>query len=358
MTNPYRGLPGFQFWNSAVTQTAPGGLDPVTTSKFVVSPSDKVATMGSCFAQHISRHLLRRGLQYFVAEPGDPNESAAVLTARNYGVFSARYGNVYTVRQAIQLFDRAFGHFQPTETVWPQGKGFVDPFRPQIEPRPWDKPEQVEESRIEHLSAVRRVFTESNILVFTLGLTETFVSKLDGSVFPVAPGVSGGAFSPERYEFKNFGIDEVISDLRSFIDRVKGANPELKLILTVSPVPLIATFEPRHVLVSTTLSKAILRVAAHEVSQERADIQYFPSYEIISGSAIGGQYFADDLRQVQQVGVDHVMRVFEKHLITGGKRNGDPVVVEGLASLGAPNVVCDEETIMSALEVSRSQVVD
>jgi hypothetical protein len=355
MTNPYRGLPAFQFWGSAVTKAAPGGLDPVTETKFVVTSTDKVATMGSCFAQHISRHLLKRGLQYFVAETGDPSQSEEQLAGRNYGVFSARYGNVYTVRQAIQLFDRAFDRFRPTESIWERNGGFVDPFRPQIEPEPWSTQEQVEKSRVEHLEAVRRVFTESDVLVFTLGLTETFMSKVDGSVFPVAPGVAGGAFAPELYEFKNFTMDEVKDDLLKFVELVKTVNPGLRIILTVSPVPLIATYEPRHVLISTTLSKAILRVAAHEASRSSNDIEYFPSYEIISGSPIGMQYFADDLREVHQVGVDHVMRIFEKHLIKGENRERDADFVTQSVSRGAPAVVCDEETIMSALEVSRSQ---
>lgn len=356
MTNPYRGLPTFQFWNSAVTQVAPGSLDPVTATKFTVSSTDKVATMGSCFAQHISRHLLKRGLQYFVAETGDPSQSAEALAARNYAVFSARYGNVYTVRQANQLFDRAFGKFRPVESVWEYTDGFVDPFRPQIEPKPWSTHEQVEASREEHFEAVRRVFTESDVLVFTLGLTETFISKADGSVFPVAPGVAGGSFSPSIYEFKNFAIDEVRRDLMQFIGSLKSVNPRLRIILTVSPVPLIATYEPRHVLVSTTLSKAILRVAAHEVSQTSNDVEYFPSYEIISGSPIGAPYFANDLRQVEEVGVNHVMRVFEKHFIDQTNRAEDPEISTIRSMSTAPKVVCDEETIMTALEVSRSQI--
>jgi GSCFA family len=353
MTHPYRGLPSHQFWNTGVAQSSPGGLDPMTNPKFLIGPTDKVATMGSCFAQHISRHLMRRGLSYFVTEQGDPSMPPEELAARNFGVFSARYGNVYTVRQAVQLFDRAFGEFSPKEGAWKSGDGFVDPFRPQIEPHPLKDEDDVDRSRLEHLEAVRRLFTEADILVFTLGLTETFMSQDDGSVFPVAPGVSGGIFDPDRYTFVNFTVSEVINDLRTFVHKVRDVNPTIRFVLTVSPVPLIATYEPRHVLVSTTISKAILRVAAHEISSSHDFVEYFPSYEIISGSALGSQYFDDDLRQVRQVGVDHVMRVFEKHMLGLSASTANQVLDHGRRETRG-NVVCDEETIMRAIEESGS----
>jgi hypothetical protein len=353
MTHPYRGLPSNQFWNTGVAQSSPGGLDPMTDPKFVISPTDKVATMGSCFAQHISRHLMRRGLSYFVTEHGDPSMPPEELAARNFGVFSARYGNVYTVRQAVQLFDRAFGRFSPQESAWESGDGFVDPFRPQIEPNPLCSIDDVDRSRSEHLKTVRRLFTEADVLVFTLGLTETFMSKLDGSVFPIAPGVSGGSFDPDRYRFVNFSVTEVIDDLRSFVHNVREVNPDVRLILTVSPVPLIATYEPRHVLVSTTISKSILRVAAHEISSTYDFVEYFPSYEIISGSALGAQYFDTDLRQVRQVGVDHVMRIFERHML-GLDNSTESPILDQRPRATSGNVVCDEETIMKAIEASES----
>jgi hypothetical protein len=352
MSHPYRGLPSHQFWNTGVTQAPPGALDPMTSAKFQIEPGDQVATMGSCFAQHISRHLVKRGLSYFIAEQGDPHETAEANSARNYGVFSARYGNVYTVRQGIQLIDRAFGEFIPSEQVWETVGGFVDPYRPQIEPKPWGSPEQVVQSREEHLEAVRRIFLESDVLVFTLGLTETFISKGDGSVFPVAPGVSGGSYSDDQYTFINFGVNEVIADLHIFIAKARKLNPNLRIILTVSPVPLIATFEPRHVLVSTTISKATLRVAADEITKLYPFVEYFPSYEIISGSAIGAPYFEPDLRQVRQVGVDHVMRIFEKHMLQSTKTATAFIPDTAPATNQTRNVVCDEETIMNTLNAS------
>ena len=99
-----------------------------------IQPDEKVATLGSCFAQHLSAHIRASGLRYFVAETAPAHLDEPQARALNYGVFSARYGNVYTVRQAVQLFDRAYGRFAPVDDVWAREDWFVDAFRPQIAP--------------------------------------------------------------------------------------------------------------------------------------------------------------------------------------------------------------------------------
>ena len=88
-------------------------------------------------------------------------------------------------------------------------------------------------------------------------------------------------------------------------------------MLTVSPVPLAATAEPGcHVLAATTYSKAVLRVAAETVWKRFDNVHYFPSYEIVTGAFNRGGYFAPDLRNVLEEGVEHVMRLFMVHATT------------------------------------------
>jgi hypothetical protein len=179
------------------------------------------------------------------------------------------------------------------------------------------------------------------VFVFTLGLTEAWRSKVDGSVFPVAPGVAGGSFDPTLHEFVNFPVQEVESDLLAFLAKLKQKNPTVKILLTVSPVPLVATYEDRHVLVSTTYSKAVLRVAAEAATAQYGWVDYFPSYEIITGSFNQGQYYADDFREVNPAGVAHVMRCFQKHYI------GAQTATPGYAPVSRDDVICDEEVIVA-----------
>lgn len=319
--HPYVNLPDRSFWKQAVEQVPCSQFDPVTEVPFKISVADKVATAGSCFAQHISKKIRSAGFQFMVTE--HPASAANDGELRGFYDFSARYGNIYTARQLQQLIDRAFGYFSPIENHWPlPGNRFCDPFRPRIEPDGFPTVRALLEDRRRHLKAVREMFLQLDVFVFTLGLTECWVSRLDGAAYPVAPGVAGGTFDSSRYEFVNFNVNEVVSDLQQFIRKLRLVNPGAKLILTVSPVPLTATYEKNNVLVATTYSKSVLRVAAEMVSQSCSNVYYFPSFEIITGNYNRGRYFGPDLRSVTTEGVDHVMTVFMRHLTEGGTASG------------------------------------
>jgi len=349
MTNPYSGAPDYKMWRRAVSRVAPFRINPALHPRFTVTPDMKVATAGSCFAQHISRKLSGLGFNYYVPEDG-AQLADADRTAGQYGVFSARYGNLYTVHQLDQLFREVFEGRTKAETAWQRPDGrWVDPYRPMIEPAGFDSPEAVTAARAEHLTHVRAIFETADVFVFTLGLTEAWMSKIDGSVFPLAPGVAAGDFDPEKHAFHNFTTAEVRDTLAAFLADLRKINPAVKVLLTVSPVPLIATYEDRHVITSTTYSKAVLRVAAQEIIDTHDFVDYFPSFEIITNSATGGLYYEPDQREVNAQGVSHAMRCF----ISAYTGNGpsDAPASEALSDAdrqsygAATGIVCDEEQI-------------
>lgn len=313
--HPYKSLPEKAFWRRSVAGVKAGRVDPVGEFNLRIDSDTKVATAGSCFAQHIARYLKKSGFCYYVAEPGHPILPAATRERNNYGLFSARYGNIYTSRQLLQLFERAYGRFTPSEDLWQKDKDvFVDPFRPTTQPGGYISREELLADREQHLKAVRTMFETLDVFVFTLGLTECWRSRADGAVFPVCPGVEGGTFDADCYEFYNQPVEDVISDLTAFRNGLLEVNPDAQIIFTVSPVPLVATAEPgAHVLSATTYSKSVLRVAAEALRQKFENVHYFPSYEIITGAFNRGAYYAPDLRNVVEPGVKHVMRLFMAH---------------------------------------------
>lgn len=347
MTSPYTGLPDHQFWRRSIQAVESHLLDPVVKGRFQIAPSDRIATAGSCFAQHIARRLRQLGDYYLVTETGE-ELSDDERTARQYGLFSARYGNIYTTAQLWQLYQRAYGEFTPRDIAWRNRQGrWIDPFRQTVEPEGFDSIEALVADRETHFVAVRQLFEQCDILVFTLGLTEGWRSRVDGAVYPLAPGVAGGDYDPAEHEFVNFTLDETEANLVAFLEAVKRRNPKLKVLLTVSPVPLAATYEDRSVLVSTTYSKSVLRVAAENAMRRFDWIDYFPSYEIITGSPIRGKYYEDDDREVNALGVSHVMRLFVEHFVTGILQRQSTIALGDAAITGAENIICDEALISS-----------
>lgn len=352
--HPYKLQPDYAFWTKAVSNVDPRLLNPAVNFPFRISREDRVATAGSCFAQHIARNLAQRGFNYFITETAHPMAAGVDgLGGRfGYGLFSARFGNVYTSRQLVQLFDRAFGRFAPEEDAWKDGDGrWYDPFRPGVEPGGFRTEDEMRADRDQHLAAVRHMFEDLDVFVFTLGLTEGWQAVADGAVFPLCPGVRAGVFDAGRHRFFNQTVAEVTEDLTGFIRALSEVNDDFRVIFTVSPVPLMATAEDRHVLVSTVASKAILRAAADQVERAHANVGYFPSFEIVTSSASAERYFATDRRSVTEDAVNHVMSVFFEAVADLGSEDRTRLAPEDegadfFSRVGeVVQVICDEEAL-------------
>jgi len=310
MSHPYKNQPSRAFWKSAVADRSPFDLNDLYERKFDILPEDRIATGGSCFAQHIGKRMQKSGFAYLDAEPAPPLLPQAMHGEFGYGIYSARYGNLYTAAQLDQLFDRAFDTFAPADDIWETRGRWYDAFRPNIEKDGFASREEVVAARDTHYAAVRTLFTEASIYVFTLGLTEAWVSKHDDAVYPTCPGTIAGTFDDARYAFRNFTAAEVVRDLTAFVGKVRAVNPAIRILLTVSPVALAATATRQHVLPATIYSKSVLRAAAGELSERHDFIDYFPSFEIISSHPMRAMFFEPGMREVNPAGVDFVMSHF------------------------------------------------
>jgi hypothetical protein len=309
MTSPYSNLPPRSFWRPAVADRHIADFEEVAIGPFF-REDDRIATAGSCFAQHIGRHLRKQGVDYLDLEPAPPGCTPDEARRHGFGTFSCRYGNIYTVRQLLQLFQEAFEDRIPEEFVWEKQGRFYDALRPGVDPVGHASAEDVWALREIHLTRVKQLFMTTTLFVFTLGLTEAWEAAGDETVFPTAPGTIAGIFDPEKYRFHNFRYAEIAADLEQLWSLMREVNPNIRMLLTVSPVPLTATASGDHVLVATTQSKATLRAIAGDFASDYADISYFPSYELIASHPIRGQFFDPDLRNVNDAGVEYVMSHF------------------------------------------------
>ena len=324
--------------------------DPLTVQglyerKFEIGPEDRIATAGSCFAQHINGALRSRGYRVMDVEPGPPWLHKAVAGAHGYGLFSARYGNIYTARQLLQLAREAFGEAKPSELAWERDGRYYDTQRPGVDPDGMESIAEVRAVRDDHLDRVRELFSTMDVLIFTLGLTEAWTDTAGTTVFPTAPGTIAGAWNPDRYQFRSFSHAEVLAHVRGFQALIARHNPGLRIILTVSPVPLTATASGQHVLAATTYSKAVLRAAAGELAAGDDHIDYFPSYEMIASPFSRSAFYESNLRSVTGAGVQAVMRVFfaAHPPVNDGAEAG-----EGLSSDMDPGDVFCEEQLQEA----------
>lgn len=310
MKHPYEVLPETSFWRSSVAERNMLEISDLWTAKNVIAGTDTVATAGSCFAQHISRAMIKNGFNWVDAEPAPVEMSAKDCRMFGYGVFSFRTGNIYTAALLRQWVEAAFGVMPLDDEFWEQDGRVFDPLRPAIEPNGFASVGELQALRRHSLDAMRRVLSEVDLFVFTLGLTESWRNKKSGLVYAACPGTLAGAYCEDEHEFHNQTYPEILADMQTVLDLVRQHNPKVKFLLTVSPVPLVATADSKHVLVSTTYSKSVLRAVAGDLSTVRDDTDYFPSFEIINSTPFRGAFFMPNQREVSAAGVDFVMRHF------------------------------------------------
>jgi hypothetical protein len=356
---PYLAVPREARWREVMAGCSPQQIDPHFQSRLRISRSDRVASAGSCFAQRISHALQTSGYHYLCTERGSPFLGEQERREAGYGLYSARYGNIYTALQLLQLLHRAYGSFNPSEPLWQLPSGsFVDPYRPSVQAGGFASEAECLWDRQAHLAAVRQVFEQADVFIFTLGLTETWCTLSDGAALPVCPGsAAGGQFDPARYQFCNFGVDEVSAHLDAFIGELQAVNPKAQILLTVSPVPLMATMEPRHVLQATVYSKSVLRVVAERAVRQYAHVHYFASYEIVNSSGDSRAFFQDDLRTVSDAAVAQVIACFHRQFTSTEDEILGSVVPAPLNPVSAigPAPVCDENLVMDALAAQHHQ---
>jgi len=317
MSHPYADLPDRAFWKKGVDQADRHLLPGLYAPRLPLTPETRVATAGSCFAQHIGAWLRAAGCTILDAEPA-PRAMSDVLARRfGYGLFSGRYGNIYTARQMRQFLEEvADGEADPRH-VWENDGAFRDAFRPNVEPEGLGSVAEVLLHRDYHLERTSRMLRKADLFIFTLGLTEAWEDVKTGRVYPLCPGVAGGTFDPDRHRFRNFRHAEILEDLHAIRGLLHRFNPGMTLLLTVSPVPLTATASGQHVLSATSWSKATLRAAAGDFVADTEGTDYFPSLELVTQPASGGPWFAPNMREVSEAGVARVMSVFfEAHGMT------------------------------------------
>lgn len=324
MLNPYANLLPAAFWKTGVATHNPLEIKDLWKSKFEICTKDLVTTAGSCFAQHISRAMIARGFNWLDSEPMPNHLPRDFGRSHGYGVFSFRTGNIYSTSLLRQWVEAAFEIKQLDGEIWERNGRFFDPLRPNIEPAGFSSEKECLIMRENSLKAIKKTLSETTLFVFTLGLTESWRNARTGMTYAACPGTIEGEFDPELHEFHNLTYPEIYEDLSSVINTIRGYNSKLRVLLTVSPVPLTATASTSHVLPATIYSKSVLRAVAGDVATISNDVDYFPSFEIISSHPFRGYFYEPNLREVAKPGVDHVMQCFFNGISDISSADGQP----------------------------------
>lgn len=266
---------------------SPNIADEFAGEKFVTKDT-RIVTLGSCFAQ----------------------ELASWLDANNYRRLAHRWGVLYNPKSILQIVSYSTGSWNPSQPYWTDGKFYYDPYRKaDNHSGPVNLGSVNPEQRLEeHYEESRNTFSVADVAVITLGLTETWRHTDCGSTFYSVP--SPQFYLKDKHEFHNLTYGHVVTCLWETIRGLRMLNPEMRFVLSVSPVPLVITF--RHHLgayVATQFSKSVLHAAVYEIANPVDGIYYMPSYEMARSDPAN---FKADGRHVTSECVSKIMKTFEE----------------------------------------------
>lgn len=293
------------------------------------------------------------------SEPAPAGLSRRSPEEDGFGIFSFRTGNIYTAALFRQWIELSLSLRPDIEEVYEEDGRFFDPLRPNIPSQGFATLEEFKDARRHTFSCIRKSLEDADYLIFTLGLTECWRNN-SGFVYPMCPGTLRGRFDAEKVAFHNQTSADVLGDLTAAFDCIRTVNPEIRFILTVSPVPLTATASAEHVLTATVHSKSILRSVAGELKNTRDDVDYFPSYELISSAATGGRFYDTNLRTVTKTGVAFVMAHFQEGLEGTGAETAHPATSKPSPPASSSNEEADallcEEALLETWAPSAPEI--
>jgi hypothetical protein len=106
-------------------------------------------------------------------------------------------------------------------------------------------------------------------------------------------------------------VEEIVNEFSLVYQQLKKCNPNLKFILTLSPVRHL-----KDTLELNSVSKSILRLACYQISSQLPDIQYFPSYEILLDDLRDYRFYAADMLHPSAVAEAYIWQKFVQTYFT------------------------------------------
>ena len=148
------------------------------------------------------------------------------------------------------------------------------------------------------LHTVRKLSNQAfDIVVFTLGTNHVYIEKATGEIVDNCQKRPQNLFNEQELT-----IDESANALREAIHLLRKQNPNVKVIVTVSPIRYA-----KYGFHGSQLSKATLLLAADKLAQEEGEaVYYFPAYEIVNDELRDYRFYKADMLHPNEQAVEYI----------------------------------------------------
>ena len=136
--------------------------------------------------------------------------------------------------------------------------------------------------------------------VFTLGTNHVYILNETGEI------VDNCRKRPQRlFTERELTVDQCAEYLCKAISRLRGVNPDVRVVLTVSPIRYA-----KYGFHGSQLSKAVLLLAADKVVREHDGVEYFPAYEIVNDELRDYRFYREDMLHPSDQAVEYIWQRF------------------------------------------------
>jgi len=246
---------------------------PEIKQKFLFTKNKhyKIFTIGSCFARNIEEVLSKYKNLYIptsnfkVPKNEWPYRPNGILNEYTLGTISQRI--IYAVK------NKSFGDKGLFEIQ--KGK-IVDSL---LVPINYSVTYYRALQRKKEIENLYKELLTSYILIITLGYIESwiyddiYINRMSNAKIVKNDG---------KFRFKRLNVIESFNLLKEVLKKLFSFNSDIKVIITVSSVPLQSTFTPYDYVAANFYSNSTLRVVSTLLYETFNNIDYFPSYEIVN----------------------------------------------------------------------------
>jgi hypothetical protein len=100
---------------------------------------------------------------------------------------------------------------------------------------------------------------------------------------------------------------KLLDSFESMHSALKSFAPGIKVVLTVSPVRHI-----KDTLELNSVSKSVLRVACHTITEQYSDVFYFPAYEIMMDDLRDYRFYKADMLHPTEIAEEYIWQKFSE----------------------------------------------
>ena len=301
-------------WDSIAGEFA-GEVWPALDPSFHIRPGDAVFTIGSCFARNIESQLAALGCEVPMLSLNFPTEE---MHGQPRSAMNRFHPPAF--RQCLEwtarIFDRdgkvSWGDCEPMAIRCSDAPNETF-FDMDMATATLASKERFIERR-QHIYDVFSTVFSAACMMMTPGVAEAFRDLKTGLYLFGAPINRAMLAEPDRWQYETLSYEKCLEDMLAAIDVVRARNPEIKILVTTSPVPLGVTFSGRDVRIANTYSKSVLRAVCDVVATRRPMVDYFPSYETVTLSAPATAWGSDRLHVHQALISKIVSRMTDNYL--------------------------------------------